>query len=315
LFMGGPALEGQALDIYTSMNKYGFSDQEIADALSARGLYGSGSGTATETTTPNIINQQIQSGGGGGGGITSLDPLTRQTTPLDPNSFFGKIANKIGGFTDSIYDKFSQSKLGSTFTQGGTKFKNLAITPMMALVQKRNPLNPNAMNYNPNLQGQMDFLEGQTGTRVFGTSDNLKFEDAPMIGKDPNSGLTKYGSGSVLSGQNVVSGFGTNDYEKQLGKYIARMKTYTNPTKFQLEKIKQAEAELAKAEAAKQAAAKAMQEQNRANRTGGYQAGYDSDFMDGAGRSTGMGAADKGGSDSMGSFKRGGLATMFTRRR
>ena len=68
-------------------------------------------------------------------------------------------------------------------------------------------------------------------------------------------------------------------------------------------------------EAAKQAAAKAMQEQNRANRTGGYQAGYDSDFMDGAGRSTGMGAADKGGSDSMGSFKRGGLATMFTRRR
>ena len=75
LFMGGPALEGQALDIYTSMNKYGFSDQEIADALSARGLYGSGN---TTTTTPvtntqtNIINQG-GGGGSGGGGITTFD--------------------------------------------------------------------------------------------------------------------------------------------------------------------------------------------------------------------------------------------------
>ena len=55
-------------------------------------------------------------------------------------------------------------------------------------------------------------------------SDNLKFEDGlMMIGRDPNSGLAKYGPGSVLSGQNVVSGFGTNDYEKQLGKYISKM--------------------------------------------------------------------------------------------
>jgi hypothetical protein len=33
LFMGGSPLEGQALLIYNSMNAYGFSDQEIADAL------------------------------------------------------------------------------------------------------------------------------------------------------------------------------------------------------------------------------------------------------------------------------------------
>ena len=137
-----------------------------------------------------------------------------------------------------------------------------------------------------------------------------------MIGRDPNSGLAKYGPGSVLSGQNVVSGFGTNDYEKALNKYITRMKTYTNPTKFQLEKIKQAQAELAKAEAAKQAAAKSMQEANRAGKTGGYQAGYDSGFMDGpAGAGTGNSPSDRGGSDSMGSFARGGLATMFKNKR
>ena len=88
LFMGGDPLTGQALDIYTSMNKYGFSDQEIADALSARGLYGSGN---TTTTTPvtntqtNIINQ-------GGGDGPNIDPpktfdkgFSSQNFGLGPN--------------------------------------------------------------------------------------------------------------------------------------------------------------------------------------------------------------------------------------
>ena len=58
-FMGGPALEGQALSIYNSMNAYGFSDQEIADALKARGLFNVASTTTTPVTNtaPNIINQ------------------------------------------------------------------------------------------------------------------------------------------------------------------------------------------------------------------------------------------------------------------
>ena len=54
---------------------------------------------------------------------------------------------------------------------------------------------------------------------------------------------------------------------------------------------------------------------NRAAGTGGYQAGYGGDFMGGGGRGRGMGAADKGGSDSMGSFRDGGIASMFIRRR
>ena len=51
--------------------------------------------------------------------------------------------------------------------------------------------------------------------------------------------------------------------------------------------------------------------ENKAAGTGGYQAGYGSDFMDGGGRGTGMGAADKGGSDSMGSFATGGRVGYF----
>ena len=91
-------------------------------------------------------------------------------------------------------------------------------------------------------------LEDMTGTRVFGTSDNLQFEDAAMIGRDPNSGLAKYGPGSVLSGQNVVSGFGTNDYIGQLDKYIEKMKTYATLSKFQQAKLDRAIAEKKAAE-------------------------------------------------------------------
>ena len=74
LFMGGDPLTGQALSIYESMNAYGFTDQEIANALEGQGLYTPGSTTTTTTTTPvinkalNIINKDGGDGDGGGGG-------------------------------------------------------------------------------------------------------------------------------------------------------------------------------------------------------------------------------------------------------
>ena len=75
----------------------------------------------------------------------------------------------------------------------------------------------------------------------------------------------------------------------------------------QARKQKEAQAIIAAAEEkSKQIAANRIQAANEQNRTGGYQAGYGSDFMGGGDRGTGMGAADKGGSDSMGSFARGG---------
>jgi len=99
LFMGGDPLTGQALQIYNSMKNYNFSDQEIADALSARGLYTpAGSGTGT-TVSEGIINQQIQTGGGGDdkktgfGKFGNLDPTTEKTftknvyTEIGPGKF------------------------------------------------------------------------------------------------------------------------------------------------------------------------------------------------------------------------------------
>ena len=89
-FMGGPALEGQALQIYNSMKGYNFSDQEIADALSARGLYTpAGSRTTQPEQVKGIINQQIQTGGGDNDGFTgfgkfgNLDPTTEKEVTIN----------------------------------------------------------------------------------------------------------------------------------------------------------------------------------------------------------------------------------------
>jgi hypothetical protein len=328
LFMGGDPLTGQALAIYNSMNAYGFSDQEIANALEGQGLYTAPGSSTPETTAPNIINQQIQSGGGGGG-ITTLDPLTRpQGTPFNLNSLtktkfgynnaLGKTIEGVKDFTGSMIDKFSGSKVG----EGATKFKNFAITPMMALMQKRNPLNPGASNYNPNLQKQMDFLEGQTGTKITGTSGNLKFtDDQMMIGRDPNSGLAKYGPGSVLEGQNVVSGFGTNDYEEQLGNYIERMRNRAitkTLSKFQQAKLDAAIAEMGREMERQQ---REVAERARAANPDVYARADELGFTDGKGggfasKSTGTNEAfsNKTGRGRTG-YGDGGLATMFKEKR
>jgi hypothetical protein len=55
------------------MKAYNFSDQEIANALSAQGLYTAGGTTDTPDTTIQPIGFQSGNGGGGGGGITSID--------------------------------------------------------------------------------------------------------------------------------------------------------------------------------------------------------------------------------------------------
>ena len=226
LFMGGPPLEGQALSIYNSMNAYGFSDQEIADALKARGLYDVAPAVETPVTNtaPNIINQQT----GGGGDGPPNDP------PKDPYGGLGYSSANFG--------------LG----QG---------------------INKDAV---------MDYEA-----------------DAYNIGRTPLGQLSRFGVGIIEALKNVPTPF--------------------NLVRKGIEFAKQKELEKkAQEEAIARDLAREIQQQNIANQTGGYQSSFsqDRDFMEGAsGATTGLGPSDKGGSDTMGSFKRGGLATMFTRRR
>ena len=132
LFMGGSPLDGQALAIYNSMKAYNFSDQEIANALSAQGLYTApGSGTP-ETTTPNIIGSQINQGGGDGpkgdfGIFGNLDKSTAkdfnvQTYDEELGDF---IDTKITGYKNvnsGLYqDKFGKN-LQPAFSNKGQAF-------------------------------------------------------------------------------------------------------------------------------------------------------------------------------------------------
>ena len=126
-------------------------------------------------------------------------------------SLFNKTKNMFSNVKDGIVN------VGQRFKEGA----GMIFSPLTALASMRNPLNPKASNYNPNLVGQLNALD-QMGN---------------MLYNDPNSGLLKYGSGSVLSGQNAISGFGTNDYLEQLekkqayfDKRIAANKKYNKDT-------------------------------------------------------------------------------------
>ena len=120
-----------------------------------------------------------------------------------------------GGITSA----FSPTGIGNAFKRAAVNLgikslaKGIPTGPLAALGgiafigSKFNPMNPNAVNYSPNLKGQIDFLSRQPG----------------MLGTNPNTGLAVYGPQSVLRGQNVSSLFGTNNYVEQLNKSIEKL--------------------------------------------------------------------------------------------
>ena len=136
LFMGGSPLEGQALAIYNSMNAYGFSDQEIANALQEQGLYTPGS-TPPETTTPNIIGSQINQGDGGGGDGPPPGPTFNRndllgTTDYFPNPPLGhSLKMGLGSIVDFIK---SGGIIGNTIRSFAKRFQK----PRVELVNKIN---------------------------------------------------------------------------------------------------------------------------------------------------------------------------------
>jgi len=260
----------------TLQNRY--TQQEYLD------MFGFGAQQTTPTPDPdptppsdgiqNIIGQNLNQGGGGGGGIMGLQQtFTPGAQPRSIPAISDISAQNIATYlkdpalqakygSSVEYDNFMQSQMpqpnfiqrGITAAQDffsglstpkvrgtlGTRLANQKMLPIplpsMITAKARNPLKSGAANFNPALKGQLNYLEGQDG----------------YIGRDQQSGLLKYGPESVLSGQNVISGFGTNDYVKQLDKYIEKMEkrgteddvfSITNLSPFQLAKYNQAKAE------------------------------------------------------------------------
>jgi len=120
-----------------------------------------------------------------------------------------KYAISLGGKSFNPINMLKRAGVNKMFSSGSSMGGLGSLGPIAAIAglgYYRNPLRKGAPNYNPNLQGQIDYALGKG-----------------YIGKNSSSGLMQYGPDSVLRGQNVVSGFGTNDYQKQLQKFIDKI--------------------------------------------------------------------------------------------
>ena len=124
---------------------------------------------------------------------------------LDNQSQNPKYAISLGGRDINPVNMIARAGLNKAFSGGLSGIMGPAALMGGALMLGRafDPTRPGSRNYNPNLAGQIDYLNFNN-----------------MIGSNPGTGLGQYGPNSVLAGQNVMSMFGTNDYEKQLDKKI-----------------------------------------------------------------------------------------------
>ena len=123
-----------------------------------------------------------------------------------------------------------------------------------------------------------------------------------------------------LNKQNALGGFYTNaarSARRRTARIQKMLERQALGKKISLENLRRLQAQEKKQEEIRQAAAKALQDENRDRGRGGYQAGYDSDFMEGpgGGRDAGQeasspGSSGPGGSDTMGSFMDGGIVDL-----
>ena len=136
-------------------------------------------------------------------------PRNTMTAGMDPHNFeFGNQwqtpdkRNLLQRGFDYAMDTNLGQKMRTGYNIGKEKYVMPTIGVIGMLANQVNPLNPQSRNYNPELQGQIDQLQAS----------------GHLGGYDP-SGPYKITSGP-LKGKNLVSGFGTNDYDEMLAKKI-----------------------------------------------------------------------------------------------
>ena len=138
----------------------------------------------------------------------------QQQNPEYAISIRGKSFNPMSSLKRAGVNKMfsrgsSMGGLGKVALMGGAA---------LGLGYLTNPLRKGSYNYNPELQGQLDYAS-----------------ERGFIDRNNSAGGLRYNKNSVLSGQNAISGFGTNDYGKQLQKY--RDKYSDTMPKERLEKL------------------------------------------------------------------------------
>ena len=233
---------------------------------------------------------------------------------IDKQTENPKYAISLGNFTFDPVNALKRSALnkGIQSIMSG-KLSNIMGPAVMlggALMLGRafDPLRPGSKNYNPYLGDQISYLEGKEN----------------FIGRNPSSGNLQYGPASVLSGQNVVSMFGTNSYIGQLEKkkdyfenQISKGKNYSQRKYEQtLKELKEAKQNELMNEIAEEEKAR-----KRANYSPPYQSQVHKEDKQGNNNNTGSTSQSSGlGSGHSGSgyqgrsgshhYKRGGIANL-----
>ena len=224
------------------------------------------------------------------------------------------LKNIIGSGVDKLQQGFDTAKEGIMGSSVMDFFRNLP-TPtnlLLNMAATRNPLNPRSSNYNPTLQGQIDYMK-----------------DKGMYGITDQSGLNKI-TGGRLAGKNLVSMFGSNDLGEMYSKDLSKLQGYlaTMPQRFSRlrkndpfsynkkienlqNKIKQNKIEAQAAQAAREAAtaARAMARNPEVYRNAGITSGGFASQNYG----TNENFSNRTGRGRTG-YSEGGLASMFTRR-
>ena len=210
-------------------------------------------------------------------------PFTNQQISFDPVQTLGRFGlNKA--FSGGMGIMGPAAIMGGAFILGN----------------RYNPLNPKAVNYNPNLQNEINYAAKKG-----------------YITKDPGTGLNKYGPNSVLSGQNVVSMFGTNSYIGQLNKKIDYFEDRIKKGK----KINEDNYEKAKKEKKDYFDERADIRDKAKTKVGGFKSpnihGNNKDSSSG-GHAGGQSAADASAAQSAddaaagaGGYRRGGIANLY----
>ena len=325
-FMGGPALEGQALNIYNSMNAYGFSDQEIANALQGQGLYTPSGSSTPETTAPNIIGSQINQGGGGDGVTRPTSEIVsdfsetitnRQNKLNNPD----KIATFIGDFIPqqrSVADMLASGQVDKRLTGGIPLGVGSIIGKML-----------------PDKYYDMSLADQITTQAYMGYTDpNTNMANKDPFGLNVRSAFGNYAEKAAdivdtLEAKLAKNGTLSNYDQSRLNHYRNVTTTKLNAVSdlglINLAKEQQAEKDrIAKAASEAFYAAQGKSDPNDPSRTGasgrrpgsgGAATARDDQGDRGAGQTGGYGY-DSGGREGFGyGLKDGGLATMFTRRR
>ncbi len=232
-FMGGPALEGEALSIYNSMSAYGNTDQQIADKLQSLGMYTPGGSTPDTPDTPDTTPGQTYGLQSGNDNFSPYNPdpntvktfkedvrvmpamealqRNQQLTSMGIEDPFADEASLGGAYYGDMPDDTS-NQVGPAEVGGFQKFKNTLSSAKTNLLN--NPVT-NAIGFAMNpafgaVKGILGGLKGIIGPNQRAITENI----AGNMGIRVNDIGQIVNTGAYNSPEGVMAGYNLNKIDQ-----------------------------------------------------------------------------------------------------